>query len=34
MNQAAINALAYYTAVFWLLGYAVGLITKLIAPQY
>ena len=33
MDQAAIEALAYYTAIFWLGGFAVGLITKLIQPQ-
>jgi len=32
MSQAAIEVLAYYTAVFWLLGFAVGLITRLIFP--
>lgn len=33
MDQAAIDALAYYTAIFWLSGFAVGLITKVIQPQ-
>lgn len=32
MDQAAINALASYTAVFWLGGFTVGLITKLLMP--
>ena len=33
MDQAAINTLAYFTAIFWLGGFAVGLIIKLILPQ-
>jgi hypothetical protein len=33
MDQAAINALAYWTAVFWLGGFAVSCIIKMIMPS-
>ncbi len=32
MTQAAIEAMAYYAAIFWLGGFAVGLITKFLMP--
>ena len=32
MTPAAIEAMAYYTAIFWLGGFAVGLITKFLMP--
>ncbi len=32
MSPAAIEALASYTAIFWLGGFAVGLITKMLMP--
>lgn len=34
MSPAAIEALAYYTAIFWLGGFTVGLITKLLMPPH
>lgn len=34
MDQAAIDTLTYYTAIFWLGGFTVGLIIKLILPQH
>ena len=33
MDQAAIETLTYFTAIFWLGGFTVGLIIKLILPQ-
>lgn len=33
MDQAAINALAYWTAVFWLGGFAVSSIIKILTPS-
>jgi hypothetical protein len=33
MDQAASEALTFYAAIFWLGGFAVGLIIKLILPQ-
>ena len=33
MDQAASEAVVYWSAAFWLLGFAVGLIIKLITPQ-
>ncbi len=32
MDQAAIDAVVYYAASFFLLGMSVGLITKMILP--
>ncbi len=33
MDQAAIDALAYWTAVCWLLGFAVSRIISLLSPD-
>jgi len=33
MDLPAIEAMTYFTAIFWLGGFAVGLIIKLILPQ-
>ena len=33
MDLSAIEAMTYFTAIFWLGGFAVGLIIKLILPQ-
>ena len=33
MDLPAIEAMTYFTAIFWLGGLAVGLIIKLILPQ-
>ena len=33
MDQAAIETMTYFTAIFWLGGFTVGLIIKLILPQ-
>ena len=33
MDQPAIEAMTFYTAIFWLGGFTVGLIIKLILPQ-
>jgi hypothetical protein len=33
MSPAAIDALAYWTAVYWLGGFAVGCIIKMIMPS-
>ncbi len=33
MDQPAIEMMTYFTAIFWLGGFAVGLIIKLILPQ-
>ena len=33
MDLPAIDAMTFYTAIFWLGGFTVGLIIKLILPQ-
>jgi hypothetical protein len=33
MDLPAIEMMTYFTAIFWLGGFAVGLIIKLILPQ-
>jgi hypothetical protein len=33
MDLPAIETLTFYTAIFWLGGFAVGLIIKLVLPQ-
>lgn len=33
MDLPAIEAMTFYTAIFWLGGFTVGLIIKLILPQ-
>ncbi len=33
MDLPAIETMTYFTAIFWLGGFAVGLIIKLILPQ-
>lgn len=33
MDLSAIEAMTLYTAIFWLGGFAIGLIIKLILPQ-
>jgi uncharacterized membrane protein YozB (DUF420 family) len=33
MDQAAIDAMAYWTAAFWLMGFAVGIIISLLLPR-
>ena len=33
MDLQALEAMTYFTAIFWLGGFSVGLIIKLILPQ-